>query len=152
MTSRPDTDPAAGFTLIEMLAVVAVLGLVLALVAGRAPPRSGAIEAGAAARTVADVLRLARAQAIDRGQAMEVVIDRETRRIAAPDGTVRSLPPAVMIEPFALGEHEPRPHLAIRFAPDGSSTGGSVDLLAGGRRTRISAAWLTGKVSVTDVP
>jgi general secretion pathway protein H len=38
----------------------------------------------------------------------------------------------------------------IRFLPDGSSTGGRVELKDGRRRMRIGVDWLNGRVSVGD--
>jgi prepilin-type N-terminal cleavage/methylation domain-containing protein len=54
----------AGFTLIEMIVVVVVIGLVLSLFIQRGPMRSPALEARAAANEVAESLRLARSRAI----------------------------------------------------------------------------------------
>lgn len=36
----------------------------------------------------------------------------------------------------------------IRFYPDGASTGGSVELLAGERTWTVEVSWLTGEVSI----
>ena len=38
------------------------------------------------------------------------------------------------------------------FAPDGSSTGGRIELAAGARRMQVGVDWLTGRVSVADAP
>ena len=50
--------------------------------------------------------------------------------------------------------HPPRPGAdrikLIRFAPDGSSTGGRVLLGTGRRQLSITVQWLTGQVSVGD--
>ncbi len=39
---------------------------------------------------------------------------------------------------------------AIRFDPDGSSTGGRIDLVEGKRKLEIGVDWLTGRVRVID--
>jgi len=41
---------------------------------------------------------------------------------------------------------------AIRFYPDGSSTGGSIDLSVNGEGYRIKVDWLTGGVSLDGDP
>jgi general secretion pathway protein H len=41
---------------------------------------------------------------------------------------------------------------AIGFEPDGSSTGGRVQLMGGGRKLQIGVDWLTGRVSTTAAP
>ena len=39
---------------------------------------------------------------------------------------------------------------AIRFYPDGSSTGGRVTVAAGERRLLVDVDWLTGRVSIKE--
>ena len=39
---------------------------------------------------------------------------------------------------------------AIRFDPDGSSTGGRIELGLGPKRIQIGVDWLSGRVSVAD--
>src|SRR5208282_6754454 len=57
--SRPD-----GFTLIELAVVLAIMGLMLALVLAHGPMRSPTLQTRAAAAQVAQGLRSARARAI----------------------------------------------------------------------------------------
>jgi hypothetical protein len=38
--------------------------------------------------------------------------------------------------------------MAILFAPDGSSTGGSVMFVLSGRQAKVAASWLSGRVHV----
>ena len=40
----------------------------------------------------------------------------------------------------------------IAFLPDGSSSGGRVELAAGARHMQVGVDWLTGRVSVADGP
>ncbi len=40
----------------------------------------------------------------------------------------------------------------IAFLPDGSSSGGRVELADGSRHMQIGVEWLTGRVSVADGP
>ena len=39
---------------------------------------------------------------------------------------------------------------AIRFYPDGGSTGGRVTLAAGERKFEVDVDWLTGRVAILD--
>jgi general secretion pathway protein H len=41
---------------------------------------------------------------------------------------------------------------AITFTPDGSSSGGRIDLATGQRTVGVAVDWLTGRVSVADAP
>lgn len=116
-----------GFTLLEMMVVLAVMGLVLALVVGFGQPRSHRLEAQAAARQVAAALRDARGQAIAEGIPVAFRLPQ--------------LPPWLTVFIQA-------PPGGIIFAPDGSASGGEVLLDGAGRRTAITTDWLTGRVAI----
>jgi general secretion pathway protein H len=117
----------AGFTLLEMIVVVAIMGLALALLAGAGKPRSHALEEKAAAQQVAQAMRAARGRAISQGQPVAV--------------TLPVLPAWLTISAEA-------PAGGIVFAPDGSASGGRIILDGGGREITISADWLTGNVQI----
>ena len=141
-----------GFTLIEVVVVLAVLALAAGMFALRGPPRSRALEIRAAAAEVAQALRLARSQAIARNASVRLVLDpgRSAWRL---DGTAeRALPPGIALAArTAVAESAGRLN-AIRFAPDGSSTGGSIELSDGRRTMRLGVDWLTGRVSLAELP
>ncbi len=139
-----------GFTLIEILVVLAILGVVLGVVIGRGPMRSPALALRAAAGTLVQTLRAARAQAITTNRDVAVVIDPARDEFAQDHGPVhhvaRDLDMAVL-PPAVAGPGRSR---MIRFGPDGSSTGGAVRLGEGHRQVLIEVEWLTGQVSVHD--
>jgi general secretion pathway protein H len=142
----------AGFTLIELLVVLTVLSLGLALLAMRGPPRSAALEVRAAAGEMVQALRLARGRAIASNAAVGLTLDlaRHSWRIdGAPE---RLLPPGYAIVIRAAATETVGDHLAaIRFAPDGSSTGGWIDLSDGHRRMQIGVDWLSGRVTLAEI-
>ena len=143
----------AGFTLIEVLAVLAVLGLAVALVVMHGPQRSPALDLRTAVQQVAGTLRLARSRAIASNRDVGVTFDTAARSVRLDGTGARTLPPGVGITVTALmtaplGETAGERPAAIRFAPDGSSTGGQVDLDGAGRRVRVGVEWLTGRVEV----
>ena len=117
----------SGFTLMEMLVVIAVMALILLLVTGYGPPRSHRLEAQAAAQQVAQAMRAARGRAIAQGQPVPFILPHLplwlTASIQAPPG-------------------------GIVFAPDGSASGGQVQLAGAGQDYAITADWLTGQVSI----
>jgi general secretion pathway protein H len=49
------------------------------------------------------------------------------------------------------GERGSRAVGAIRFNPDGSSTGGRIVLADGNRKVAVGVEWLSGRVSVADL-
>jgi general secretion pathway protein H len=125
MTSHNKAE--AGFTLLEMLVTVAVMGIVLAVLAGFTRPQSHRLEMEAAARDVARAMRAARGTAISGGTPVTFAL------------------PAL---PGWLTVAERAPQGGIVFAPDGSSSGGGVLLAGDGQATEVSADWLTGRVDI----
>lgn len=75
---RPRTGRRDGFTLLEMLAVVAVVAILLVLAATRVAGLTRPADLGASCRRVAAALRHASSLARERGQAAAVRIDVDT--------------------------------------------------------------------------
>jgi general secretion pathway protein H len=144
--------PTPGFTLLELLVVLALatlmIGIVPAMMLGSLP---GA-EAKGAARHVAAGLRYARSQAITQQQEIAFVLDVEQRRYQiSPSNRQYQLPGRLSIS-MITGQSELAGHATgtIRFFPDGSSTGGRITLAYDAREYRVDVNWLTGEVAVHD--
>ncbi len=140
-----------GFTLLELLIVVALMGLLLALVPARLGGGSGA-EVRAAARGVAAGLRHARATAV--GQRVEAVfqLDLTAKKFTVTgDSRVHQLPQDVELKLFT-GQQEIIAEKVggIRFYPDGGATGGRVTVSSGERKYEVDVDWMTGRVSIGD--
>lgn len=144
----------AGFTLLEVLVVVAVMGLALGILANRGPLRSPSLEAREAAGEVALALRQARGLAIASNRRVAFVLDAVGHAYRIADGVPRPLPPALALSmTAAAGEAgEGATAATIGFLPDGSSTGGRIRLAAGSVRRVVAVDWLTGRVTVADAP
>ena len=142
----------AGFTLIEMLVVLVVLGLLVGLIVARGPPRSQALSMRAAVGGVAQELRQARAQAIAGNRRLTVGFDGRRHSYTVEGGAERPLPPALGFTIAAPEGAPPGASGRIVFAPDGSASGGSILFAEGARRQQVTVAWLTGRVSVADAP
>lgn len=142
----------AGFTLLEMVVALAVLGLALALIVSRGPQRSAALEMRAVAGELVQALRLARGQAIMRDQAVDLTVDLAGHSYRIDGAPGHALPPAYGLVVIAAGTAVSGDRLgAIRFAPDGSSSGGRIELSDGRRRMRIGIDWLTGRVTLAEI-
>ncbi len=139
-----------GFTLLELLVVLAVIGLVMVAVpmmiaGGRPGP-----DTRAAAIEIASALRQARGQSIAgfRPVAFLIDVDERSYRIGA-DGAEKVLP-----EEMTLALYTARSELAgdstggIRFFPDGSATGGRVTVTNGSFKYTVAVDWLTGVVTM----
>jgi len=139
----------AGFTLLEMIVVVAVLGLSLGLVVTRGPMRSQTVEMQAAVNQVVQGLRVARSRAIATNTPVRFAVDVAMRSVQIDSERPIALPRAVSIDMLAVSEETRGTHLAaVRFNADGSATGGRIDLADGQRAAHFVIDWLTGRVSV----
>ena len=149
---RPERDGSqAGFTLIEVIVVLAVLGLVAGLVLTRGPQRSAALEMQAAANAVAQTMRVARTRAIVSNQRVIVAFDPQAATLRIGTGAPRALPAGIGMSVVSTAGLAGA-LAGIVFLPDGSSSGGRVELANGVRRTQVGVDWLTGRVSVANEP
>ena len=113
-----------------MLVVIAIMGLVLAMLTSFRQPKSQWLQTQTAAREVAAALRDARGEAIAEGHPVAPLLPH--------------LPSAVAMTVEA-------PPGGIVFAPDGSASGGRVLLGNSGKQITVNIDWLTGRVA-TDAP
>jgi general secretion pathway protein H len=153
MTSPPDPSPEAGFTLIEIIVVLVILGLMVGLVVTRGPLHSAALDVRAVGQTMAASLRAARARAIASDAPVIFALDTADHRYQIGNAAPVAIPPFIELSlrsasGVAAGAHRG----GIAFAPDGSSTGGEISLAGGARHLRIAVNWLTGRVSLQDAP
>jgi general secretion pathway protein H len=150
--ARSSPDRGSGFTLIEVVVALAILGLALALVTGFKPPWSSGLGLKGTAAELASQLRLARSEAIVRNRPIAFDLDIAGHRYKIGAGNAHPLPGNLVIELMTIaGESRGSTIGDIRFNPDGSSTGGRISLADGQRRVAVGVDWLTGRVSVADV-
>jgi general secretion pathway protein H len=150
MTSRPRpdrADPDAGFTLIETIIVLVVMGLMAGLLISRGPMHSPTVDLRSAATQLLQGLRAARSQSIAAGQPQLFTIQPEQHSYRIGDSLPKQLPPTVSLG-LAVGGH---PAHGIDFYPDGSSGGGTVTLQTSGRRMSVSVDWLSGRMHVAEL-
>ena len=141
----------AGFTLIEIMVVLMVMGVVAAMVVPMMLGTGVSTTAlRSAAREVAAGLRLARSEAVAHRRETVLtldlsdrsfVVDRDPRRHALPHELELKLYTAQRdLVSESVG--------AVRFFPDGGSTGGRVTLASGDRKFDVDIDWLTGRVVI----
>ena len=139
-----------GFSLVELLiALTLLIGILVLLPTRFSGGVAGAGLRGTAARVAAG-LRLTRSLAISRGRDQRFGLDLERRHFGTSgrDHTI-VLDPAITVKmTTAESERPDAAHASIRFFPDGSSTGGRIELTRGGRGFLIAVDWLTGRITV----
>ena len=150
MDKRKIKSTGRGFTLLELLVALAILGLSLTLV----PPIMGnAIERSrlkSATRQIAAGLKYSRSKAIVSQQEVAFTLDVEKKTYTVQDRKKQlSLPEKAKLKLItAKSEQLSEAKGMIRFFPDGSSTGGQVALNDAALEYRVDVNWLTGKVSI----
>jgi general secretion pathway protein H len=139
-----------GFTLIEMLVVLLIIGMALTVVPALLSSVPGA-RLRAAADDMALTLKALRTRAIDTGRDVALVIDPASRSYATlPDGARHALPAAVSGVEVATAAPLPAGGAAVfRFFADGTASGGAITLRSGDRIAGITVDWLTGRVRQT---
>lgn len=152
-TSRKSSSRMRGFTLIEMLVVLAIAGLLVAL----ALPRLTGADEKAALRAAVDQLaaglRLTRSFAMTHGRSESFVLDTASGAFRAGDGSAPAqIPRGVRAALVTVAQDRDGPHQGrIEFFADGSSTGGGITLAAANERSEVLVDWLTGRVSIQQV-
>jgi general secretion pathway protein H len=133
-----------GFTLIEIMVVILVMGLLITLVLTHGPAHSDTLSLRAASGDLVQSLRLARSEAIADDRTIEFVAEPGHQRYGIA-GTVKTLPPGVTLfagAPNAGG---------IAFQPDGSASAGVFWLQTAHLRQSVTVSWLTGQVTLGQV-
>lgn len=140
-----------GFTLIELLVVLVMLTAMTALVAP-ALLKTGGVEVEVAARNLAAGLRRARSQAIQRNTVEALSLDVERKEFALSfEGRPRKLPGDIELSLYtARSAIESESRGAIRFFPDGGSTGGRITVKRGRRQVHVDVDWLGGRVRILE--
>ena len=160
----PSTTNRAGFTLLEMLVVMVLIGVITAVAVPVAGAGIQTLRLQSGARHVAAALRLARGRAIRSQEIHLVSLDREQRRVTVASGDLRfersfQLPPGVrMQEAFLLDESPPRPgplpeRTDFFFAPSGLSQALEIRLVnARGRSLRVVQKAFSRSPRILQVP
>ena len=128
---------------------------ILALTAAVVVPSlggGGAVELESAARSLAAGLRHTRNRALNDNRSATLDLDVVKHEFRLPgEQRVRKLPERIDIVLLtARSEQQSAQRGAIRFFPDGSSTGGRITLSTDSMRYLVNVDWLTGKVSVIE--
>lgn len=134
-----------GFTLLEILVVLAIAGLITAVALPRFGGTLDGLRARSASREVAALLRAARLDAIKERTVVVVAADPATQELRTEVGgreRVLKIEPPLRLVLFT----EPR----IRFSPRGGADAARVAVSGGGRAFEVAVHPLTGRVSISE--
>ncbi len=140
----------AGFTLLEMIAAVALIALAVSVVMPRFSASRQALKLRATAVELSSSLKTTRAAALSANTDAVLVIDTARRNYSA-DGAVKlkQIPRDVALTfETPVAESADASHGGFRFHPDGTASGGRIGLRSGTDAASISVDWLTGAVTL----
>ena len=141
-----------GFSMLELLLVLVLLVLAYGLATPVIANLSGAGDLKASARTIASALKRTRSLAIAARKETPLTFNLETRTLTlAGDPAPLQLPPKLDLQLYTVEKELTSDKIAaIRFYPDGSSTGGRVTVGKDDRKFEIDVDWLTGRVHINQ--
>jgi general secretion pathway protein H len=139
------------FTLLEMLAVILLIGIAAAAVSISVTRGIASARINAAAGELAASLRATRTQAIVHSAQRTFELDISNDSYRGADQRDVRLPKVLQLSVTSATDDRIDGHTArIRFFPDGSSTGGRITLRSGQREWHVNVSWLTGAVNIFD--
>jgi len=147
---RSHTGPEAGFTLLEMVCALAIVGLLAAVLLPAIPRQTSRARLEAYAIETAALLKADRNAAIRRRLDVTTQVDAPSRslRSGASGQTVR-VPEDVRFETLLPRNCDNRPVVAsISFFASGMSCGGVIVLAKLDAGYEIRVNWLTGRIEV----
>ena len=155
---RQPTSPVArgrrvskrGFALIEILCVLAIIGLLAAIILPAIPRATSRARLESYAVETAALLKADRNAALRRQVQVTTTVDTEGRAIrSGVTGRVIRLPGDVTVEAMLASRCSDRAAgRSIDFFPSGMSCGGVIALARPGMGFEIRVNWLTGGVDI----
>ena len=137
-----------GFSLIEVVAVIALIAIAIGVVTISFSKIFNAAKVQAASRDLIAALRYTRGQAIVKGKEATFDLDLANNSYHAPGRAAVQLPKTMRLNLYtATQEQTSETSGAIRFYPDGASTGGHISVLMDRTEWRINVDWLTGGIT-----
>jgi general secretion pathway protein H len=141
------SDQRAGFTLIEVVAVMLIIALVASL-AVTTIPGTGRGRLKALTLETAALLRRERLGAVMTGRERQVSIDGEKRVLVGDGGGIVAVPRDVVLDILGIDALWSGRQAVVRFHPDGASTGAVLKLSREKAEYEIRVNWYTGGVAI----
>ena len=140
----------AGFTLIEAVAMLAIVALLASLALPRWPHQTTRPQLEAYALHIAALLKADRNAAVRGRTRVETLLDTSRRLVASGAGAGElQLPDDVAFDAIVAETCDGRRNgSAIDFLPSGMSCGGTIALARPGAAYHVRVNWLTGGVEI----
>ena len=147
---RSRTGPEAGFTLLEMVCALAIVGLLAAVLLPAIPRQTSRARLEAYAIETAALLKADRNAAIRRRLDVTTQVDAPSRSLrSGASGQIVRVPEDVRFETLLPRNCDNRPVVAsISFFASGMSCGGVIVLARLDAGYEIRVNWLTGRIEV----
>ncbi|WP_353037563.1 GspH/FimT family pseudopilin [Mesorhizobium sp. M1076] len=157
MTAAPPIcqreNTRAGFTLVEMLVVLAIMAVVAAIAAPGIARNYRTKDLETLTSEITTRLRLSRTSAIATARPKQIVIDPRAGAIRFDDRDTLVLPEDVEVTvTTGLETVAAERQATLTFLPDGSASGLDIDLQRKGQTVRIEVNWLTGLATRRTLP
>jgi general secretion pathway protein H len=143
-------DRTAGFTLLEMVCVMAVVAMIAAILLPRIPLRTSRPRLEAYAVEVAALLKADRNVALQRHRLISAQIDAPGRVVSSgASNQVLRLPEDVIFDALLPERCNGRPAFStISFFANGMSCGGMIRLTRFGSGFEVRVNWLMGDIEI----
>lgn len=143
---RRSSGKSGGFTLVEMVLALAILGLLASLGLPFSRPNAGMAAARSKAFQIVALLREDRNKALRSGSTATVSVDAQAGFLHSTISGVTIFVPPPMSLGVAMNSIQ-----GVQFYADGKSSGGSLALGSGRRGILITINRMTSAISVSDV-
>ena len=148
--ARAEAGTQAGFALIEILCVLAVIGLLAAIILPSVPRATTRAKLESFAVQTAAMLKADRNAALRRQVQIVTLVDAPSRSIrSGATGKIIRLPDDVQVDAILASRCADRSAgRSIDFFPSGMSCGGTIALARPGMGYEVRVNWLTGGVDI----
>ena len=146
-------DPRAGFTLLEVVCVVAIIALLAAVILPALPRGTSYARLEAYAIETATLLKQDRYAAMRRGTRVGTEISAAARTVrSGVTGRAVRLPNDIAVEALLAKRCDQRAAgRTIDFFPSGRSCGGTIELTRLGKGFQVRVNWLTGGIELVPI-
>lgn len=141
--------PSRGFTLIELIVVLALAGLLLAVVPMSLSRYKESADYRDTVRRFAALLSEARQTAVSGGKSVAFTVDLAARQYGVEGRHLRDIPEDLTVRAIVADTELVANVARVRFFPGGNTTGGSFEVVRpSGDGARLRADWLDGRVTI----